>query len=279
MAEKSTKIKKEGIIALKDRIKTYIPEFDKSLGGGIPKGHVTLVSGAAGTMKSSFCFNILYKAAMEGLHGVYITLEESSESLLKQARSMGCDLEKAKIITIPDTTTLFTGVEKINSGDCNILIIDIANIRREVVKLAKANQTRHDWFNVIQRTLQRIKNQGMLDILILDSLTAMYAISDFKDPRKDMFNMFSTFKELCCTSLLVSEGDDETKVFERYGIESYMADGIIKLGHVRKEMKILGELHVVKMRATEINKDVFVIEYKNGEFKINPYWINPTPLH
>ncbi|UCF09195.1 MAG: hypothetical protein JSW28_00930, partial [Thermoplasmata archaeon] len=39
---------------------TYINGLDKQLEGGIPEEHIVLIAGAAGTMKSSIAYNILY---------------------------------------------------------------------------------------------------------------------------------------------------------------------------------------------------------------------------
>ena len=49
-----------------ERFKTYIKHFDGAMEGGIPKGHVVLVSGTSGTMKSSVILNMLYKNAQQG---------------------------------------------------------------------------------------------------------------------------------------------------------------------------------------------------------------------
>ena len=63
--------------------KTYIKGLDEELGGGIPEGHIILVSGTPGTMKSSVAYNILYNnIKSEDSVGVYVSLEQSRENLL-----------------------------------------------------------------------------------------------------------------------------------------------------------------------------------------------------
>ena len=42
------------------KIKTYIEGFDEILDGGIPEGHVVLVCGTPGTMKTSLTYSIMY---------------------------------------------------------------------------------------------------------------------------------------------------------------------------------------------------------------------------
>jgi KaiC/GvpD/RAD55 family RecA-like ATPase len=260
------------------RIKTYIPEFDKALSGGIPERHITLVRGSAGTLKSAFCFNIVYNAIKEGYKAAYVTLEQTGSSMLQQIRSMGYDLDKIRIQNIADTTALFAGLSKVDKKNVDLVFIDIANIRHEVAKLAKSRSTRNDWFDIIAGILAKLKQQGMADIFVIDSLTALYALSNFKEPRKDIFHIFSVIKEAGATSFLVSEITPETNTFTDFGIEDYLSDGIIHLGTARREMRVMGELCCIKMRSTQINKDVFIIEYKDNGFKINPYWIRPSVI-
>jgi len=69
--------------------KTYIKGFDEEMEGGIPQGHVVLISGPPGTMKSSITFNMLYKNALEqGTRGVYVTLEQGKSSIEFQMSRM-----------------------------------------------------------------------------------------------------------------------------------------------------------------------------------------------
>ena len=42
-------------------LRTYIEGLDEELGGGIQKGHVVLVSGTPGTMKSSSILYMMYQ--------------------------------------------------------------------------------------------------------------------------------------------------------------------------------------------------------------------------
>ncbi len=65
------------------RIPLYIDGLDEKIEGGIPKGHIVLVCGSAGTMKSSVSFNTIYnEAAINGKIALYISLEQSYPSLL-----------------------------------------------------------------------------------------------------------------------------------------------------------------------------------------------------
>ena len=47
-------------MAQEARIRTFIHGFDEKMSGGIPQGHVVLLAGEPGTMKSTIAFNIIY---------------------------------------------------------------------------------------------------------------------------------------------------------------------------------------------------------------------------
>ena len=46
-------------------IRTYVTGLDNRIEGGIPKGHIVLIAGESGSMKSSLAWNILYNYAKE----------------------------------------------------------------------------------------------------------------------------------------------------------------------------------------------------------------------
>src|SRR6266568_561547 len=90
-----------------ERIRTYVRGLDEQLQGGVPGGHVVLLAGKPGTMKSSFSFHMLYQnAKVDGRGGVYVTLEQSRESLLANMAGLGMDvtgLEKRLSVLVIDS--------------------------------------------------------------------------------------------------------------------------------------------------------------------------------
>src|SRR5437660_11858305 len=71
-------------------VKTHIRGFDQEvLRGGIPQGHVILIRGASGTMKSSLAYYVLYHNALEGAPGLYVTLEQTAAGLLEHIAGLG----------------------------------------------------------------------------------------------------------------------------------------------------------------------------------------------
>ncbi len=77
-----------------ERIKTGIMGFDALIEGGIPKGFNVLVVGLPGAGKTIFGLEYLYNGAINGEHGIYVSLDSQSEVLKAQAAQFGWDLDK-----------------------------------------------------------------------------------------------------------------------------------------------------------------------------------------
>ena len=59
-----------------ERIPTHVEGLDENIQGGIPEGHIAIVAGSSGAMKSSLTFSMLYNAVLYGeTSGIYVTLQ------------------------------------------------------------------------------------------------------------------------------------------------------------------------------------------------------------
>lgn len=78
--------------ASSERAAFGIAELDDMLGGGIYRGSSALVSGTAGTGKSSLAVQMVDAACRRGERCLYIALEESPEQIERNMASVGFDL-------------------------------------------------------------------------------------------------------------------------------------------------------------------------------------------
>ncbi len=250
-----------------ERIRTWIEHFDEEMEGGIPKGHIVLFSGTAGTMKSSLTFNILYHEVRENKRvALYLTLEQSSESLLNHMINMGYDMNAISVYIINNIQDLASVLNTIReSGEGSLILIDLAAIRKEVKNATLGASG--EWLNVIKNILRKMKEKGDLELFTLDSLSALYVISHFDNPRAELFYLFEYFRDLELTTFLIAERPLTRDKYAEYGVESFLADGVIALDLVERHRKVSREIRIVKMRATAANTDVFTLEYSNGTFK------------
>lgn len=78
--------------ASEERVSTGIPRLDHMLGGGMFRGSTLMVSGTAGTGKTSLGAHMVNAACARGEQALMILLEESPEQVLRNMRSIGLDL-------------------------------------------------------------------------------------------------------------------------------------------------------------------------------------------
>lgn len=221
------------------KYKTYIRGFDEELGGGIPEGHLILVSGTPGTMKSSVAYNILYNNIKhEGSVGIYVSLEQSRENLLFQIESLGQhDIE-----------------------DLKLTILDMAKIRKEVDMTKE-----RPWLDVLKKHLIYLKDSLNFDMLVIDSLPVVEMISKIEDERAYLFYFFEWLRDLKVTTFIIAEiSPDPTMVYP----EEFLADGIILLTMERvNEVDVSRRIRCVKMRGVNHNTGYFTLEFKDAEFQ------------
>ena len=81
--------------ALTDRVSTGIPAMDEMMEGkGFFRGSSVLVTGTAGTGKSSVAANFASAACARGERCLYFTFEESPSQILRNMHSVGLNLER-----------------------------------------------------------------------------------------------------------------------------------------------------------------------------------------
>src|SRR5256884_4758440 len=97
-----------------DKIPTYVVGLDARLSGGIPRGHIVLVGGPPGSLKSSFVYRILFHEAKErAASGLYLSMEQSRASVVAQMTSLGMEPAQAKGVHVSDVRALRREIEEV----------------------------------------------------------------------------------------------------------------------------------------------------------------------
>jgi KaiC/GvpD/RAD55 family RecA-like ATPase len=102
---------------------------------------------------------------------------------------------------------------------------------------------------------------------VLDSLDALYVLSNFEEARSRLFYMFEYLRDLGTTSFCISEMPLDGSRYGRYEVEDYLADGVVMLRLIERYRKVTREVAIVKMRGTNCNIDVFTLSFDSGQFK------------
>jgi circadian clock protein KaiC len=214
-----------------ERIPTYVQGLDEQMQGGVPKGHLCLVAGTSGTMKSSLGFAMLYNAVREGrTSGIYVTLEQSKESLGSHMANMGMDVDDPRVRS-------------------NIAIIDLADLRVQLHEAGTAHQV--DWMGQLIKQLTNYRESIGFEVLVFDSLGAFFTLTQMENPRDEVFRFFEACRRLGLTTFIICEMMGEMKnQFGEFGIEDYLSDGVIHMTMERNGDQILRKLAIIKMRHT-----------------------------
>ena len=98
-----------------ERISSGVPRLDTMLSGeGFYRGTTILVSGTAGTGKTSLAASFVDAACRRGERCLYFSFEESQDQLVRNMRSIGLNLEqwtKKKLLQFHSSRATFYGLE------------------------------------------------------------------------------------------------------------------------------------------------------------------------
>jgi KaiC/GvpD/RAD55 family RecA-like ATPase len=111
------------------------------------------------------------------------------------------------------------------------------------------------------------KNMGC-DIMAIDSLDALYALSPMEQPRIKLFHFIEGLRDMGITSFLITEIREEQAKFGHFGIESFLADGIIHMDLMRSGKTVHLYIAVAKMRETNHSRDYFPLLVDEDGFNI-----------
>ena len=76
-----------------EKAPTGIKGVDAVTGGGLPRGRATLVTGTAGTGKTTVAAHLVAAACQRGEHALLVSFEESADQLVRNMQSVGIDLQ------------------------------------------------------------------------------------------------------------------------------------------------------------------------------------------
>jgi circadian clock protein KaiC len=227
------------------RIPTNVDGLDEVLAGGIPEGHVVLVSGAPGTMKTSLTYHILHTNAVRGTRGMYVSLEQSRASLMDHTEGLGYRLDDA---------------------NGNLSVLDLAMLRKKL-----AGHGEQPWMDLFKLYTQGIRGSFDYRLLVLDSLDALEILAKFHEPRQDLFSLIRWLRDLRCTAFLLGElptdggGSGSRRASFAKHKEEYLADGILHLRLARQgEFGMQRQLRVVKMRGTRHDTGYQALVFDGG---------------
>ena len=207
-------------------IMNTINGLDKLLFVEIPEGSVILVTGAEGTLKSGLVFSMISNhVAANNEHCLYVTLEQSKESHLRNMLSLG--------------------IKK----DPSLHIFDYQDMRREWW------DGELDLIAVTEDVIRSYKERyDSLTLFALDSLNALYSITEPDNIRSKVYHFFSYLREEGLTSFIIMESNQSRmagQLSQFHQTEHFLSDGIIELGMIEGKGGVKRYIQILKMRAAK----------------------------
>ncbi len=218
-----------------EKLKTGIEGLDELMNGGVPINHSVFLAGPAGSGKTTYALEFLYRGAKEhGQNGLYVSFEESKEQLVEDL-PFNWDFE-------------------------------------ECLEEGKINVTKYDPYqyeDIIDLIRSSVKENNAKRVVV-DSLTALSLyVDDIKDVRKLILDMNETLRSLGCTTMYTGEvRTGKPDQVSRYGVEEFIADGVILLKLTEEGTELSNKVIVRKMRGTDHDKGEHPFKFEEDGLKI-----------
>ncbi|HIH09855.1 MAG TPA: AAA family ATPase [Candidatus Diapherotrites archaeon] len=229
MAEKS-----KGTAVIIERVKSGVPGLDEMMDGGFPKGNLVVLSGDPGSGKTVLCWQFMYEGISKyNENAVYVSLEENEETIYEGARQFGWDLQKY-----------------VKEGKLLIITVELYDFER--LKAAIED-------NVKTINAKRVViDPGVIFRLFFDREL---------DARKRIVSLGKMLKLIGTTTIITNEISLD-KLTSLYGLEEYVADGVILLYHTKIKNRFVRSIAVLKMRNTEITESLKPVKITNDGIKV-----------
>ncbi|MHA1149442.1 MAG: RAD55 family ATPase [Promethearchaeota archaeon] len=209
------------------RVETGIPGLDELIEGGFPEDFIILVSGPSGTGKTTFCMQFLVEGVKKGEKGIYIGLGEDIEIIQRAMKNYGLDLEKYA----ENDDLVFADIPALNIDEVATLLDAVSQEERR---------------------------------LVIDPLSALLFRYQDMELRQKIRELIEIIRRKNITCLITTELPENSAGISRFGVEDFLADGIIVLYYFREGAKRYRGLEVRKMRGTDHSSDIHLYKLTTG---------------
>lgn len=227
-----------------ERTKSGVPGFDEIIGGGFPKGTCCLVTGTAGSGKTTFAVQFLVSGITQfSENGVYVSLEERPKDLRKEMINFGWDLEKLereKKLAIIDAGSARDGIRSNEQYALNIgPRLNISALSAHIFEIYKEINAKR---------------------IVIDSIPSLQLrLKDEAEVRRATSLLTNLLLEMGKTSLMITEIADPHE-FSRYGFEEYVTRGVIVMRLIPQYGELKRTIQVMKMRGTNHSTRTYPME-------------------
>ncbi len=231
-------------------IKTGITSLDTALGGGIPTRNQVLVAGGPGTGKTLMSFEILYQAAMNGIPGAFISLDEHSDNILANVKSTFSYMKEID--------------ELLKSG----MIVISGEDSASKIATNIASENNYSLGNLVSDAEAIIKSNNS-EIAVIDSLSFLKLMLGkgilFS---KVVASLVSNTRRLGVTAIFTTDIPYYNRKKMKFVQELLLFDGLIALYNLDSSDKQKFVMEIVKMRGANHERKLSHYEITENGIKL-----------
>ncbi|MGI5232146.1 circadian clock protein KaiC [Actinoallomurus sp. CA-142502] len=243
-----------------ERLPTGISGFDDIAAGGLPLGRPTLVTGTTGSGKTCFAIEFLARGiVLFGQPGVFVTAEETADSVRSSAASLGFDIEQWE-------------------REGRWAFVDASPIEGEEEPIRTVGA--YDFGALMARIDHAIRRSGARRVSFDSFSSIIGRFTDLGVMRRELVRIVAGMKSLGVTLILTSERTEEYDGISRYGVEEFVLDNVIVLRNVLRDGRRRRTVEIVKFRGLphRTGEWLFTIDSREG-FVVIPLGVAHPPAH
>ncbi len=225
---------------------TGIPGLDEILGGGFLRGKTYLVAGEAGCGKTIFSIQFLIHGALIGEPGLYIAIDEPTNQLLRGLRLFGWDLG-----------------DLISSR--RLMFLDM---RTHFSKIYLRDERKHIEPRYIIEQILAAARKINAKRLVIDPIAPLVYGGKEEDvlyAREFLREMvFAIEKTGELTTIMTSEIPTGSSKLSRFGVEEFLASGIIVLGIEEIYGNVERVMYIRKARWAPVKPSKYIFDIVSG---------------
>jgi circadian clock protein KaiC len=221
-------------------ISSGVPEVDALLGGGIDRGTSTLMTGPAGTGKTTLALQLALAAAAAGKRSVIYLFEEGLQTFRARAAGLQMPLE-----------------ERVRDGTITLRQVDPAELSPGEL----AHELRRE-----------VEKPGSLDLFILDTLNGfLNSMPEERFLTLHLHEMLSFLGQMGVTSILIEaqHGLVSPQALHQLDV-SYLADTVLLLRHFEAQGAVRQAVSVVKKRTGTHERTIRELRLERGGVRLGP---------
>ena len=229
----------------KKRLATGIEGLDPLIEGGFLPAKSYLVTGDAGTGKTTACLQFLLKGLIDGERAVYVTVDEKPNDILESAVSLGWDLQRfiqEKRLVILDASPYFSG----RAGTVRERDVDVQKIVSDLAS------------HINRMKAQRLAIDPVAPLIRPDG-SAVRA----EEHARMLIQLLQS--QLQTTNLLSSHSTGRVDHEAGGVVEEFLTAGVFVLRMIRLGERFVRTFWIKKMRGTAVEPNEYEFSIARGK--------------